>query len=74
MKGMMPTIKERIDNIDWAWVGEVIGKILTDVITCGIIAFIGHVTFSYPWLIIGAFAMFSIFVRTGLADKFRDWN
>ena len=49
-------------------VTEIIGKILTDVITCGIIVFVGSVAFSYPMVIVGVVATLSIFVRTGLND------
>lgn len=51
-------------------VTDVIGKILTDVITCGIIVFIGSVAFSYPWIIVAAVTLLSVFVRTGLNDYF----
>lgn len=69
-KGIIPTMKDWKDSTDWEHVGEVIGKVLTDIVTCGIIAFIGHVAFSMPWLIIAAVAVLSIFVRSGLADRF----
>lgn len=49
-------------------VTDIIGKILTDVITCGIIVFVGSVAFSYPMVIVGIVAILSIFVRTGLND------
>lgn len=51
-------------------IGDVIGKILTDVITAGIIVFIGSLAFSFPWLLVGIVFVLSVFVRTGLADKF----
>ena len=49
-------------------VTEIIGKILTDVITCGIIVFIGSVAFSYPLIIVAIVSILSIFVRSGLSD------
>jgi hypothetical protein len=49
-------------------VADIVGKILTDVITCGIIVFVGSVAFSYPMVIVGIVAILSIFVRTGLND------
>jgi len=51
-------------------VADIVGKILTDVITCGIIVFVGSVAFSYPMVIIGVVAILSIFVRSGLNDYF----
>lgn len=49
-------------------VTDIIGKILTDVITCGIIVFVGSVAFSYPMVIVVSVTILSIFVRTGLND------
>ena len=49
-------------------VTDIIGKILTDVITCGIIVFIGSVAFSYPLIIVAIVSILSIFVRSGLSD------
>lgn len=49
-------------------VTDIVGKILTDVITCGIIVFVGSVAFSYPMVIVGIVAILSIVVRTGLYD------
>ncbi len=55
---------------DTETLADIIGKILTDVITCGIIVFVGSVAFSYPMVIVGIVAILSIFVRTGLNDYF----
>ena len=55
---------------DTETLADIIGKILTDVITCGIIVFVGSVAFSCPMGIVGIVARLSIFVRTGLNDYF----
>ena len=55
---------------DTETVTDIIGKILTDVITCGIIVFVGSVAFSYPMVIVSIVAILSIFVRTGLNEYF----
>jgi|AOAMet_66_BLW_10_1038536.scaffolds.fasta_scaffold44462_2 hypothetical protein len=55
---------------DTETLADIIGKILTDVITCGIIVFVGSVAFSYPMVIVSIVAILSIFVRTGLNDYF----
>lgn len=47
---------------------DIVGKILTDVITCGIIVFIGSVAFSFPMIIVAVVTILSIFVRSGLSD------
>ena len=49
---------------------DIVGKILTDIITCGIIVFVGSVAFSHPMVIVGIVAILSIFVRTGLNGYF----